>query len=390
MLWSDFSTQTQELRETHQELKAALSFTADVHTSVSPKPVTKLVASWALPKDGSHSWFPVDGTLQDAHHRLYRIDSDADGESQVSVDGGGAVGHQPALFLELKSRVDELGARIARMETKLAGTAALERRCAKLEEEYSARQLLSEGRIRFLEQHISAMQQDQRGGSRALTALTDSACPQKFPGAAARHPPHRPQVGGVGERGGAVSRSWGGGGEAEECSELDAAHNTAGGGGRIAASGARFAAEAKRAADFNALAVHDGLMAAPSTASKPPCTNQRPHVLGAVPQAKQSLSYPGASSMLGASAAEAATDISGEHVCVCVCVCVCMCVSKRLCDRCVCVCARTLSDLQMRSSTTLSHPFGSVSVKRTLFYRPARHQLPASETETERERERER
>jgi hypothetical protein len=103
-----------------------------------------MVASWALPKDGSHSWFPVDGTLQDAHHRLYRIDSDPDGESQVSVDGGGSGGHQPALLLELKSRVDELGARIARMETKLAGTAAWERRCAKLEEEYSARQLLSE------------------------------------------------------------------------------------------------------------------------------------------------------------------------------------------------------------------------------------------------------
>jgi hypothetical protein len=284
-----------------------LSFTADVHTSVSPNLATKMVASWALPKDGSHAWFPVDGTLQDAHHRLYRIDSDPDGESQVSVDGGGSGGHQPALLLELKSRVDELGARIARMETKLAGTVAWERRCAKLEEEYSARQLLSEGRIRFLEQHVGAMEQDQLGGSRALAAQADSACPQKFPGAAARHPPHRPQVGGVGRvggRGGAVSR--GGGNEAEECSELDAAHYTAGGGGRITASGARFA-------DLNALAVHDGLMAAPS--SKPPSTNQRPHALGGVPQAQQSSSYPGASGMLGASAAEAATDISGEHVC---------------------------------------------------------------------------
>ena len=56
---------------------------------------------------------------QDARQRLYRIDSDVDMESQVSGEGGGVGGHQPAQYKELRERVDALSGRIGRIEAQV-------------------------------------------------------------------------------------------------------------------------------------------------------------------------------------------------------------------------------------------------------------------------------
>ena len=86
-----------------------------------------------------------------------------------STSQGGAIAFEGFAIMDLRKKVEELSSRLDDMQAHVASAAAVERRCAEMEHEYSARLLLSEGRIRFLEESIRNLQsnQDTTGPARA-------------------------------------------------------------------------------------------------------------------------------------------------------------------------------------------------------------------------------
>jgi hypothetical protein len=100
-----------------------------------------------------------------------------------------------------------------------------------VQEEYNARLLLSEGRIRFLEKRIAVMEDEQRAGTRSNSR---GAAPlpnaRKTPGEAGRA---FGAGGGVAARGGEMVAD---SGVTNECGDVEGGSYTAGGGGRIPAA----------------------------------------------------------------------------------------------------------------------------------------------------------
>ena len=177
-------------------------------------------------------------------------------------------------YQELASKVEGLHVRMGQIEGQLSNAAAVDRRCANLEEEYGARLLLSEGRIRFLEKTIADMRDAQQGRARGPPSFV-------APSGTVEKMPSPQKLGGGGVTGDAS------GGRRADGGDKDT---------RVEAAGGRLAT-ATRLAD-------------PSSPTKAQRTRAPPDM----PAAKQSLSYPGASAHAVSGGAGSLENISDEKL----------------------------------------------------------------------------